>query len=215
MDFAEVAFIHYLFGLLRRTQMKFLTPVLLAAFLLVGCERIEGQLNITKELKLKNNKGDTHQLLIGTYSADIKANTSKKITLRLNYDSDEKFVFKHDGNIPDNGPFYVPSSISGQPVDLTGVIATSVANSETRETTESCSYREEYQVCFPLPQGGMSCSIQYRTVYGTRWIRYYDRQTIKNVNLLVSAANSTETSGEFHGDISYAERIIINQSRCR
>lgn len=195
--------------------MKFFMPVILAAFLMVGCEKIEGQLNITKELKLKNSKGDTHLLRVGTYTADIKANTKKKITLRLNNDSDEKFIFSHDGNIPDNGAFNIPSKVSGQPVDLSGSVATNIANSPTREGTESCTYQEAYQVCYPMPNGGMNCSVQYRTVYGTRWIRYYDRQTTKNVNLSVKAANATEESADFHGDISFVERIVIGQTGCR
>lgn len=195
--------------------MKILMTVLLAAFLMTGCEKIEGQLNITKELKLKNSKGDTHLLRVGAYSADIKANTSKKITLRLNNDSDEKFIFNHTGNIPDNGSFSVPSRISGQAVDLSGSVATNVLNSATRETTESCTYQEPVQVCYPMPRGGMSCSIQYRTVYGSRWIRFYDRQITKNVSLSVKALNESDDSADFHGDISFDERIVINQSNCR
>lgn len=195
--------------------MKLIMPVILAAFLLVGCEKIEGQLNITKDLKLKNNKGDTHLLRVGTYSADIKANTSKKITLRLNNDADEKFVFNHNGNIPDNGAFNIPSSVSGQPVDLTGSVVTNVSETGTRETTQSCTYQEPVQVCYPMPQGGMSCSVQYRTVYGQQWIRYYDRLTTKNVILSVKAAAAADESADFHGDITFADRIVIGQSSCR
>lgn len=195
--------------------MKFFMPVLLAAFFMVGCEKIEGQLNITKDLKLKNNKGDTHLLRVGTYSADLKANTSKKITLRLNNDSDEKFVFNHNGNIPDNGAFMISSSTSGQPVDLSGTVATSVTNTNVRQTTESCTYQEAVQVCYPVPQGGVNCSVQYRTVYGTRWISYYDRQISKNVALSVKAANSAEESADFHGDIAWSERVVTSQSSCR
>lgn len=195
--------------------MKFLMPVVLAALFLVGCEKIEGQLNITKDLKLRNNKGDTHLLRAGTYSADIKANTSKKITLRLNNDADEKFVFNHNGNIPSNGAFSIPSSVSGQPVDLSGTVATNVSNTGTRETTQSCTYQEPVQVCYPIPQGGVNCSIQYRTVYGQQWIRYYDRVTTKNVHLSVKAANSADESADFHGDITFAERIVTGQTNCR
>lgn len=195
--------------------MKFFMPVMLAAILLVGCEKIEGQLNITKDLKLVNSKGDTHLLRVGTYSADIKANTSKKITLRLNNDSDEKFVFSHNGNIPDNGSFSISSRVSGQPVDLSGDVRTISTNSEVRETTQSCTYQAPVQVCYPAPQGGMNCQIQYRTVNGYQWIRYYDRQTSKNVNLSVKVSSAADESADFHGDITFIERVIMNQSNCR
>ncbi len=195
--------------------MKFLMPVLLAGLLLVGCEKIEGQLNITKDLKLKNNKGDTHLLRVGTYSADIKANTSKKITLRLNNDSDEKFVFQHNGNIPDNGSFNIPSNVSGQPVDLSGSVATNVTDSAMREGYQSCTYEMPVQTCYPMPNGGMNCSVYYRTVNGSQWVRYFDRQTVKNVILSVKAANTTEESADFHGDITFIDRIITQQTNCR
>lgn len=195
--------------------MKLLLPMVLAALFLVGCEKIEGQLNITKDLKLENSKGNMHLIKVGTYSADIKANTSKKITLRLNDDSDEKFIFEHNGNIPNNGPFSISSKVSGQPVDLSGNVTTVSHNTEARETTRSCTYQEPFQVCTNLPQGGVSCTTQYRTVYGNQWIRYYDRITNKNVNLSVKAAGSAEESADFHGDINFVDRIVLSESFCR
>jgi hypothetical protein len=196
--------------------MKFFMPVILAALFLVGCEKIEGQLNVTKNLKLVNSKGSTHLLKVGTYSADLSAKTSKKIVLRLNNDSDEKFVFEHNGNIPDNGQFSISSKVSGQPVDMSGDVSTVVTNSETREGTQSCTYQEPVTVCYPTgPNGGMSCSTQYRTVNGLQWIRYYDRQTNKNVNLSVKMALAADESADFHGNINYADRVVTSQSGCR
>lgn len=195
--------------------MKFLAPLVLFALLFSACEKIEGQLNVTREFKLKNSKGDTHLIRVGTYSADIKPKTKDKITLRLNNDSDEKFIFRHEGNIPDNGTFTIPSSVSGQPVDLNGSVVTTVSNSEIRETVESCTYTEPVQVCYPAPQGGVNCTIQHRTVYGRQWIQYYDRQTFKNVHLNVMSSGSSLNSADFHGDIAYSDRIILRQSMCR
>ncbi|MFA6236004.1 MAG: hypothetical protein WC635_01650 [Bacteriovorax sp.] len=196
--------------------MKILLPVLMTAFLLVGCEKIEGQLNITKELSLKNSKGDMHLLNVGTYSADLKAKSNKKITLRLNNDADEKFEFKFEGNIPENGAFNVPSKVSGQPVDLSGSISTTVSNSDVREGSESCTYQVQETVCYPSgPYGQMSCHVQYRTVYGIQWVRFYDRMTVKNVHMSVKAANATVESADFHGNISSAERVILAQTGCR
>lgn len=194
--------------------MKFLTPVLLAAFLLVGCEKIEGQLNITKAFKLKNSKGDTHLLSVGTYSADVDG-TSKKMTLRLNNDSDEKFVFNHNGNIPENGSFSISSKVSGQPVDLSGTVNTVVRNSEVRQRNEACTYQRAVQVCYPNPRGGTNCTIQYQTYYGTKWVNYYDRQTDKAVSLNVAAVGEAAASADFHGDISFVQSVIVSDSGCR
>ena len=164
--------------------MKFLTAILLATIFLVGCERIEGQLNITKELKLVNSKG-------------------------------KKYIFIHNGNIPDNGTFAISSKVSGQPVDLLGDVKTVQTNSEIRDTTQSCTYQESYQVCHPMPQGGQRCTNETRTVQGREWIRYYDRLTTQNVNLSVREVSTTVEVADFHGDLSYTDRIIINQSGCR
>jgi hypothetical protein len=195
--------------------MKFLMPVLLAAFLLVGCEKIEGQLNITKDLKLENSKGVMHLLKVGTYSADLNAQSSKKFTLRINNDRDEKFIFEYNGSLPQNGPFYISSKVSGQPVDLFGTIATVVTKSEVRQTTRSCNYQVAVQVCYPNPRGGRDCRIEYRTIMGTQWISYYEKLTKQDVDLDVKAADATEVSADFHGDIAYAENIIVNETNCR
>lgn len=194
--------------------MKLLLPVMLIALSLVGCVKIEGQLNISKDLKLVNSKGVAHLLKVGTYSADIDAQSSKKFTLRLNNDSDEKFVFSHSGNIPNNGPFSISSKVSGQPVDLNGDVATVVKNSNTQSATQSCTYQVAVQVCYPDSRGGRICQIEYRMAYGTQWINFYDRETNQHVNLNVNAVNSPDVSADFHGDLGYVERIITNETRC-
>ena len=191
--------------------MKFLIPVFLISFLFVGCERIEGLVTVSKDIKLKNSKGDMHLVRIGTYSADIKAKTSKKITLRLNNDSDEKFIFEHNGNIPDEGTFSVPSDLSGQPVDLFGSIKTEVVNSKINEGVVYCTYKIPFDVCYP----GVGCVIEYHIMDGTKWIRYYDAISTKNIDLIIKVAKNTEEAGNFHGENVSSERVIINQSICR
>jgi len=195
--------------------MKFLTAILMATVFLVGCERIEGQLNITKELKLVNSKGKKQLIKVGTYSADLTATSSKKITLRLNDNSNEKYIFNHNVNIPDNGTFAIGSKVSGQPVDLSGEVKTVQTNSEMRETTQSCTYNETYQVCYPMPNGGQRCTNETRTVQGRQWIRYYDRYTTQNVNLSVKEVSTAVEVADFHGDLSYTDRIIVRESSCR
>ncbi len=197
--------------------MKSLMPLLAAALLFVGCEKIEGQLNVTNDVKLISTKGATRTIRVGTYSADIKANTSKKITLRLNNDSDEKFVFNlPDGSrIPANGTFSFKSHEVGQPVDISGSVATTTQNSPVRQTTEQCTYWEPVQVCTPLPNGGMSCTVQNRQVFGMRWIEYYDRRTDKDLALSISAANAGSESAQFQGDVAFIERITLRATQCR
>lgn len=196
--------------------MKNLMPLLFAAVLFAGCEKIEGQLNVTKDVKIVTTKGVSRTVRVGSYSADIKANTKKKITLRLNNDSDEKYEFNiPDGSIPSNGSFSYKSNVVGQPVDLTGSVATQVTNGERRQTNESCQYQEAVQQCFPVPQGGVNCQIVYVTRFGYRWIQYYDRTTVKDVTLSIAAANTNEESAQFVGHAAWADRIVLSETQCR
>lgn len=196
--------------------MKTLLPLIAAAFIFAGCEKIEGQLNISSDTKLRSSKGVVRTLSAGTYTADIKANTKKKITLRLNNDGDAKYEFNvPDGSIPSNGSFSYKSSTVGQPVDLTGNVTTQIVNGERRSTYESCQYQEPVQVCYPAPQGGVQCTIQYQTRFGQRWIEYYNRTTDKDVTLSISPANTGVESAQFIGNAKWVERIVLNQSACR
>lgn len=196
--------------------MKHILAILVLSLGLSSCEKIEGQLNVTTDMRLRNSDGVVNNLKVGTYSADIKANTSKKITLRLNNDSNEKYIFNiPDGSIPTNGNFNFKSDTVGQPVDLSGSVATTSTDSGRRQSTESCQYQTPVQVCYPVPNGGMACSIQYRTVYGTRFTTYFDRTTHKDVLLSIAAASTTNEVAQFQGQMDWVERIVINQSQCR
>ena len=196
--------------------MKSLMPLLFAAVLFAGCEKIEGQLNVTKDVKIRTTKGVVRIVRVGTYSADIKANTSKKITLRLNNDGDEKYEFNiPNGSIPENGSFSVKADTVGQPVDLKGTVVTTVTRGNTQQGTESCQYQTPVQYCYPSgPNGGVVCSTRWEMRYGQRWIQYYDNRTTKDVSLSISAANTTEEAAQFQGDIAWIDRVVISANQC-
>jgi hypothetical protein len=196
--------------------MKILSLLFLFASLATGCNKIEGQLNVSKAVSLITSKGVSRNLQVGTYEADIKANTKKKITLRLNNDSDEKYEFNiPNGTIPSNGSFAYKSSTIGQPVDLKGSVATASTNGPRRQTTESCQWQEAVQVCQPLPNGGVACSVVYQTRYGSRWITYYDRTTTQDITLSITAANVVDESAQFLGNAVWVDRIVIGENQCR
>jgi hypothetical protein len=195
--------------------MKKLFPLFIAAILFTGCEKIEGQLNVTKDLKLRNSDGVVKTLAVGTYTADIKANTSKKITLRLNSDNNQKYVMNvPDGSLPSNGSFAYKSDVVGQPVDVAGTVATAVKDSDRQRTTQTCTYQRAVQYCFPVPGGGMSCGVRYETAFGQQWITFFDRTTNKNVNLSIAAAGVAEESAQFQGEATWTDRMIVSQSQC-
>lgn len=199
--------------------MKFIMSVLLLSLVAVGCDRVEGQLNVVNEFKLRNSKGNNHAIAIGTYSADIRKSTfGKNIVLRLNNDKNEKFEFKiPDGaNIPSNGSFFFKSQDINQGMDLNGVVATKVTDSPTRDMFQQCSYTEPYTVCSPSgPNGQTVCQTYMRTVNGSQWIRYYDHNVDQNIHLTLLTPATSNSAAEFTGDVSYAQRIVVSQTPCR
>ena len=190
-------------------------PLVLGALLLVGCDKIEGQLNIAKDLTLVNSKGDKHQIKVGTYTADISTNGSKKLTLRFNNDNDEKYNFSipKGSKLPTNGSFSYKASDIGQAVDLAGTVKTVSTNGPMVQTNQQCTYQQAYQVCSAGPRGPV-CTIVYRTVYGNQWVNFYDRTTNQDVTLSILDAGTTTQSAEFAGSVSYIERIVTSQSQC-
>ncbi len=198
--------------------MKKLFALLALASLMASCDRVEGQLNVTKELKLKDSKGDVKTLTIGSHNADLKQTKfTKKIILRLNNNQDEKFEFKIPDNfkIPSNGIFQLSSAQIGQNVDLVGSVSTTSTNSEVRENYQTCTYQMPVQECHTGPNGQTSCTIYYRTVNGTQWVRYYDRNSTQSVHMNINQKGSTEAAADFHGDISWSDRVVLNESACR
>lgn len=198
--------------------MKYLLPAIMTLALLGGCKsRIEGQLNVTKEIKLRVFSGDKHLVRMGTYTADLSPNGKGHIALRLNQDNEERFNFAiPDGvKIPNNGSISLTAAQVGQAADINITVVTTVTNGPEREAYSSCSYQVPVQVCYPVPNGGMSCSIQYQTVFGQQWERFYDRTTDKNLTLNVSEPAATEMSAQFLGNDLSTDRIIIYQSACR
>jgi hypothetical protein len=195
--------------------MKSLVLPILAIFFLVSCERIEGQLNVTTDVKLINSDGASRLIRVGTYAADIKANTSKKITLRLNNDGDEKYTFALPSSVPSNGDFAYSSKQIGQPVDLNGNVTTAITNSPSTQRVETCTYTQNFRVCHPGPGGRMYCTTESRTIVGRKMITFYDRRTDKNVNLSIKAPGTNTEVADFHGDIAWIDRIITRETQCR
>ena len=197
--------------------MKSIAALIALSLLVVACNKLEGQLNVTSEFKLKNSKGDNHLIRVGTYTADLDKKTlSKKIVLRLNNDNDEKFEFKiPDGaKIPSNGTFTLKSSDIGQAVDLNGNVNTKVTRSETREEWRPCTYQEPYTVCTAGPNGQQICNTYMRTVNGYQWVRYYDEYVDQAISMGLTPVGSTE-SATFTGSLSTVQRINTNETMCR
>lgn len=193
--------------------MKKIGLMAVLAMLFVGCEKIDGTLNVVESFTLKSSKNNTITVNPGSYNTELKINSSKKITLNL---LDSKFEFTlPKGTLPENGEFSVKSAVTGQPVDIKGVVATQVTNSPVRQTTRGCYYQMPIQVCNPTPNGGVVCHIQYQQRYGNQWINYYDQTVDRDVTLKISKSKMTDIAADFFGEARFVQRIIVNESMCR
>lgn len=198
--------------------MRLIFSALFLSLFLAGCNNLDGQLNVSTDFKLKNSKGDTHLIRVGTYTADLGTSTfGKKINLKLNNDSDEKFQFTiPDGaKIPSNGEFTLKSNQIGQAVDLSGNVTTKVTDSDIKQDFVSCTYTEPVTVCYPGPNGQQSCSTQMRTMYGNQFIRYYDRFMDQTISMNLYPAGTAASAAEFSGHATNVQRIVISQTQCR
>jgi len=200
--------------LFKEADLKNLFPLLIVAILFAGCEKIEGLLTVTNDITLVSSNDVKRTIRPGSYDADIKILSSNKVRLRLNNDSDEKYTFNVPKGIPDNGAFSYKSATIGQPVDISGVMETKVTDSSSRRTTQNCQFQEAVQVCYPSPGGGVTCSIQHQTRFGTQWIEYFDRSVERDVTLSIAAAGSTDESAQFVGANSWVDRIVTSSTRC-
>lgn len=198
--------------------MKTIMSFVALSLLVVACNKLEGQLNVTSEFKLKNSKGDTRTIAVGNYNADLDKKTlSKKIVLRLSDDSDQKFEFKiPDGaKIPSNGNFSLKSGDIGQAVDLNGLVNTKVTRSDIKNEFRPCTYQEPYTVCSPSgPNGQTICQTYMRTVNGSQWVRYYDEYVDQHISMAIVPVGATATAAEFSGSLSTVRQVITDQSMC-
>ena len=198
--------------------MKYLIPMMLAATLMGGCKtKVEGQLNVTKDLTLREFSGEKQAIKVGTYTADLSPNGSSKIALRLNGDNNQRYNFAiPDGSkLPENGTATYTAEQVNQAVDVKVTVATNVTDGQPQEQYQACTYQMPTTVCYPIPRGGVACSTQYQTVWGQQWTRFYNHTTDKNVTLDILEPKATEVSGQFTGNATTVEQVIINQSPCR
>lgn len=192
--------------------MKKLALLSLLSLFFVACEKLDGTLNVVDSLTLKSSKGNQITIKPGGYNTELKINSSKKITLNL---LDSKFEFNiPKGTLPDNGEFSLKSAVSGQSVDIKGIVKTVVTKSEIRQTHQSCTVNMPVRICYPVPQGGQECRTEYQPRPGIQLIAYYDQRTDRDVTLNISKAKMTEIAADFFGQASYMQRIVVNQGMC-
>ncbi|GAB4014026.1 MAG: hypothetical protein Fur0010_11550 [Bdellovibrio sp.] len=192
--------------------MKFFVSLLSLA-ILVSCQDIKGNLEVSKNLTLQSQNG-AEQIIEGKYSGSVKF-TKKKMVLTLDQMGDSEFTFKipKGTDIPDNGTISLSADEVGQPYDVSGVVATKITRGDIEESWESCTYQQPYTVCRTDARGNRTCWTEYRTVFGRQYVRYYMETVDKDFNM--SLLDAGDSVAVFAGKDIARYRRDIYSDQCR
>lgn len=225
------------------TKMSTLTKSLVlvpAVLLLSACEtKLEGTINLSRELivneTIKNNGGDypggpssrpgrwereterTLKIQPGSWAMSVMPDGDRKVVFQVK-DARKKMhsiVLKvpRGGLSENSGSFYWPSSVTGQPFDINGVLNTTITDSELmRDYREMCSYSRSELVCGPTGRGGQSCWTSWRTVSGTREVEFFNRTETRALDGEIFVAGLS--SGTFTADHAESSRVYTYEGVC-
>lgn len=182
---------------------------------LTSCDPFEGQLSVKYPFQIKS-EDKTMTLAAGDYSAKLKMDGKKQIELSVKSNGKTHKIeidLPKKLNLPDNGDFAVSAADLGQSFSAAGTAQTTASDSELRSGYEQCSYQRREHVCYPTNNGGVICRDEYRTVYGRQFVEYFDRTTLRNLNVNFIHANGALLSN-FTGQRSSVERFYRHQGQC-
>lgn len=194
--------------------MKKILLALSALFLFVGCETLDGNLDVREAIKLKNTDRNIVTLNPGIIeNVSIKVKSKKKLELRL---KGQEFKFSVPKNsIPENdGEFELSAAQIGQPYDIEGAVDTIVTRSGSRYERESCTYQRPITVCRPLPNGGQTCHTEFQTYYGWRDVRFHVNTYDKSVAIDFLKPGTQDLVAVFNGGNISNVRVYEYQGQC-
>jgi hypothetical protein len=191
-------------------QMKKIFLVAISLVFLAGCEDMTGELKVATKFsayvrnKLKEIPPGNHETTL-----NIK---KEKITATIKVNEDKLAVvltLPGQMSLPENGPFTLTSSESGQPFDTTGHVQTNVSNTELKTGRESCQYYADEPVC-----NQYGCSIQQVIKNGWREIEYFDEITDQKIQFYTSDVQSGRTQSRFEGAQTTKKQKVTFEGRC-
>ncbi len=206
--------------------MKNLVMVSALFLFLVSCKEISGTLTVHENFAAMVNKKcgwfescDPNRKLeipSGNYlsTIDFGSKTEIKIEMKANAYK-ETIILKRPKNFefPENGSFQLTKAQSNQLFDVSGEVKTRVQDSESKKANESCSYMVDDYICYPDTSGQVQCGYQSRTVWGYRFVEYFDRTTTKD--LFANLLEGQRTLAQFNGTRVETEKVYTFTSICR
>lgn len=211
--------------------MKKMLILIGTTLFLTSCVDITGRLDVKKDMSVKKKSGflnlkrKTVLLPQGLYTATVSALGDKNFNLKLEGRDNFKIPLKTEKNISfptNNGEIRVSGSDLDQPFDVQGTIYTNVERSDSRETTESCSWSVTEERCEKVcvvTNDIKTCDIKCQPVTitrnGYRFVAYHIKTTYRDLKLQLLEKDTNNLLATFIGDDIATERIVEHTGICR
>ncbi len=211
--------------------MKKVLTLICSVLIFTSCVDITGRLDVRKDMTVKkkggflNLKRKTVTLPQGLYTATVSALGEKNFNLKLEGRDNFKIPLKTEKDISfptSNGEIRVNGSDLDQPFNVQGSIFTNIERSDSRESTEACTWTVTEQRCEKVcvvTNDVKTCDIKCIpvsvTLHGYRFVSYHIKTTYRDLKLQLLDQKSGELLANFIGDDTETEKVIERTGICR
>jgi hypothetical protein len=207
--------------------LKVLMGLMVVSLMSTSCVSLNGQLDVKQMMAAKKKSGFLNlktteiQIQPDLYSAELKINSNKNYTLKL--DGQNKILIpikaSKDLNVPSNGHVSMSHNDINQPFDLSGEISTDIQDSDRTDTVEDCTFTVTENHCQKICDKPDACSIVCKdvqvTLNGRHEVSYHFRTTHRDLNIDFLKADKPEVLASFHGTDTETDRITDYSGVCR
>jgi len=192
---------------------------LVLGWALTGCGGIGGTLSVQEMFNLKDRKGDTVQIPVGSHKVKLNYKENKnRLIVSFNELDGEKVSIEANTpegfELPDNGPFSLKAADYGQEVDLNGHVTTVRTQSEMQRGRQSCQYTEWETVCYTNAHGQTVCNQRPVSRQGWQDIHYYDVTTDQTLTADFSKPETSANVAHVNAHSAYSERRVTYTGFC-
>lgn len=198
--------------------MKKIMSLALVGFALLGCREFDAKLVVFEKFKPVVKKGQK-EIPAGTYNAKLKIKKKEaELEVKMSGDKNnpelEIKIPKH-AQLPDySGPISLKAGETGQTFDLEGALDARTTDSRPYRQQEQCSEQVPERHCYHTPQG-TRCETRYVTRHGWRDVEFFERTTVRNLQLALINPSDRRQLAQLSGVNSETQRIITYQGYCR